>query len=294
MAGELAFIARLRDLASHPAARGLNDDCAVLEVGSETLILTHDALAQGVHYLASQDMADVAWRLVATNLSDLAAKGAQPLGVLIGYTLGRDDDRFLDGLGEALRHYDVPLLGGDTITAQGPRTLGLTAIGRATHRPVPSRGGAQAGDGVWITGAVGAAMIGLEALQSGEHDPALSLPYRRPDALLAKGQALAPLVTAMMDVSDGLLLDAHRIGTASDVTLAIDSTDVPLAAPEHRRDEALRWGDDYQLLFTLPEDVQPPVTAYRIGKVLARQGAPLMLDGRLLADADHLGWQHEG
>jgi thiamine-monophosphate kinase len=78
MAGELEFIARLRDLASHPAARGLNDDCAVLEVGSETLILTHDLLAQGVHYLPDQDMADVAWRLVATNLSDLAAKGAEP------------------------------------------------------------------------------------------------------------------------------------------------------------------------------------------------------------------------
>jgi thiamine-monophosphate kinase len=108
MAGELEFIARLRDLASHPAARGLNDDCAVLEVGGETLILTHDSLAQGVHYLPDQDMADVAWRLVATNLSDLAAKGAEPLGVLIGYTLGRDDERFLDGLGEALRHYDVP------------------------------------------------------------------------------------------------------------------------------------------------------------------------------------------
>jgi thiamine-monophosphate kinase len=293
MAGELAFIARLRDLASHPAARGLNDDCAVLEVGSETLILTHDSLAQGVHYLASQDMADVAWRLVATNLSDLAAKGAEPLGVLIGYTLGRDDERFLDGLGEALRHYNVPLLGGDTITAEGPRTLGLTAIGRATHRPVPSRAGAQVGDGVWITGAVGAAMIGLEALQSGDHDPALSLPYRRPDALLAQGQALAPLVTAMMDLSDGLLLDAHRMGTASGVTLAIDSAAVPLAAPEQRRNEALRWGDDYQLLFTLPPSAVPPVAAYHIGTVEAWQDAPLILDGQPLVDANHLGWQHE-
>jgi thiamine-monophosphate kinase len=175
-----------------------------------------------------------------------------------------------------------------------PRTLGLTAIGRATHRPVPSRAGAQVGDGIWITGAVGAAMLGLEALQAGDSDPAASLAYRRPDALLAQGQALAPLVTAMMDLSDGLLLDAYRMGIASGVTLAIDSAAVPIATPEGRRDEALRWGDDYQLLFILPESVQPPVTAHRIGKVLARKDAPLMLDGRLLADASHLGWQHEG
>jgi thiamine-monophosphate kinase len=150
------------------------------------------------------------------------------------------------------------------------------------------------GDGIWITGAVGAAMLGLEALQAGDSDPAASLAYRRPDALLAQGQALAPLVTAMMDLSDGLLLDAYRMGIASGVTLAIDSAAVPIATPEGRRDEALRWGDDYQLLFILPESVQPPVTAHRIGKVLARKDAPLMLDGRLLADASHLGWQHEG
>jgi thiamine-monophosphate kinase len=108
MAGELDFIARLRAIASHPAARGLDDDCAVLPLGGETLILTHDAMAQGVHYLPSQDMADVAWKLVATNLSDLAAKGAQPLGVLLGYALGGDDARFLDGLAQALDHYNTP------------------------------------------------------------------------------------------------------------------------------------------------------------------------------------------
>ena len=84
MTTELAFIAALRRLASRPAARGLNDDCAVLELGNETLILTHDAMAEGVHFLPDQDPADVAWKLVATNMSDLAAKGAQPLGVLLG------------------------------------------------------------------------------------------------------------------------------------------------------------------------------------------------------------------
>jgi thiamine-monophosphate kinase len=294
MAGELDFIARLRAIASHPAARGLDDDCAVLPLGGETLILTHDAMAQGVHYLATQDMADVAWKLVATNLSDLAAKGAQPLGVLLGYALGDGDARFLAGLAEALDHYHTPLLGGDTIRVEGPRSFGLTAVGRATHTPVPSRGGARTGDGLWLTGPVGAAMIGLEALRAGNADPQASQAYRRPQALLAQGQALAPLVTAMMDVSDGLLLDAWRIGAASGVTLAIESARVPLAAPEARRDEALRWGDDYQLLFTAPAGAALPLPATRIGTVLAQGAAPLMLDGTPLGDPARLGWQHQG
>ena len=91
----------------------------MLEIGNETLILTHDAMAEGVHYLAGQDPADIAWKLVATNMSDLAAKGAEPLGVLLGYMFGRDDARFLTGLSEALAHYGAPLLGGDTIASSG-------------------------------------------------------------------------------------------------------------------------------------------------------------------------------
>ena len=285
----------LRRLATHPAARGLDDDCAVLELGNETLILTHDSMAQGVHFLPDADPADVAWKLVATNISDLAAKGAEPLGVLLGYTLGGSaaDARFLLGLEQALEEYRAPLLGGDTIaTTPAPPSYGLTAIGRATHTPVPSRAGARPGDGLWLTGSLGAAMLGLEALRAGSHDPALSEAYRRPRALLAEGQALAPLVTAMMDVSDGLLLDATRLARASGVTLAIDSAAVPIATPEARRAEALRWGDDYQLLFTLPPGVQSPVSATHIGSVLADGGSPLLLDGLSPPAGDPLGYHH--
>ena len=287
MTTESAFIAALRGLATHPAARGLNDDCAVFELGSETLILTHDAMAEGVHFLSGQDPADVAWKLVAANLSDLAAKGAEPIGVLLGYQLGGDDVRFVAGLGEALAHYGVPLLGGDTISATGAQVLGMTALGRATHRPVPSRSGARAGDQLWLTGPVGAAMLGLEAIKAGHGD---SLAYRRPAALLAEGRALAPLVNAMMDVSDGLLLDAQRLAEASYVTIDIDRTAVPIATPEARRDEALRWGDDYQLLFALPADIAPPIPAHGIGRVLTRGLAPLLLDGT--EPTGTLGYEH--
>ena len=251
-------------------------------------------MVAGVHFLPQQDPADVAWRLVATNMSDLAAKGAEPVGVLLGYMLQGDSRRFLEGLHEALDHYGAPLLGGDTVSGDtgagaGTQSLGLTAIGRATHTPVPSRDRAQAGDTLWITGPVGGAMAGLEAMRAGHGD---SLAYRRPAALLREGRALAPHVTAMMDVSDGLLLDASRLARASGVTIAIDSLAVPLACPASRRADALRWGDDYQLLFTLPANRESPVPAHRIGTVLDRAETSIILDGEVLSENAYLGYEH--
>lgn len=288
---EAAFIAALRGLASHPAARGLADDCAVLELGGETLILTHDMMVEGVHWLAGQDPADVAWKLLSTNLSDLAAKGAEPIGVLLGYTLAEDNSRFVEGLGEALAHFNVPLLGGDTVRSPGAQTVGLSALGRATCRPVPSRSGARAGDRVWITGPVGAAMLGFEALTCGNTSADTSA-YRRPTPRLAEGCALAPLVTAMMDVSDGLLLDASRMAEASNVTIALDPAriPVPVGLPKDRLRDAISWGDDYELLFTLPVEAAPPCPAHCIGSVLPAGEAPLLLDGA--APYGQLGYEH--
>lgn len=261
----------------------------MLEIGGEELILTHDAMVEGRHWLPGGDMADVAWKLVATNLSDLAAKGAEPLGVLIGHTLGAGDEHFVAGLREVLETYDVPLLGGDTVAGGGARTLGCTAIGRATHRPPPTRSGARLGDAVYVTGTLGAAMLGFEALRDGTGGD--SAAYRRPVPLLAEGRALAPLVSAMMDVSDGLLLDGWRMAEASGVTLVLDSAAAPVAATE-RRSDCLRWGDDYALLFTAPAGSPLPVSAQRIGTVGMRGMAPLVLDGAPLAEPAVLGYQH--
>lgn len=257
----------------------------MLEVGGETLVLTHDTMAEGTHFRPDADARDVAWKLVASNLSDLAAKGADPVGALLSYPIGGEDSEFVGGLWAALDAMDVRLLGGDTFAASGPRTLGITAIGRATHTPVPSRAGAQIGDRVYVTGTLGRAMLGFEGDEA--HLEALN----RPSPRLDEGRALAPLVTAMMDVSDGLLLDAFRLAGASEVTLSIDSTAVPVASVE-RRDDALRWGDDYELLFTLPADAKCPVPAARIGVVEQRGFAPIMLDGHPLVNEQGLGYQH--
>ena len=286
---EADFIQTLRLLATDPAARNLADDAAVLEFGGECLVLTHDTLVEGVHVLPGQDAADVAWKLVAVNLSDLAAKGAQPVGILLGHMLGKNDDRFIDGLREVLAQYRIPLLGGDTVAGRGPRSWSVTAIGRATHHPVPARSGATPGDGIFVTGILGAAMLGFEALR--DATGADTSPYRRPTPRMAEGQQLAPLVTAMMDVSDGLLLDAWRMASASAVTFALDGTSVPVADPV-RRAECLRWGDDYELLFTAPAGVRLPVAAHRIGTVTAQGDALVVLDGQPLIERAGLGYMH--
>ena len=281
---ESEFIAALRKLPLHSGARGLEDDCAVLEIGGETLIITTDSMAAGTHWKPNADPFDIAWKLVATNLSDLAAKGAEPVGLLLNHSLDEGSERFLEGLAAILSKYNVPLLGGDTIAAKEGQTHSLTAMGRATHTPVPSRAGALETHNLYITGPVGRAMLGFEG--DAEHTKA----FNRPLPLLAEGQKLAPLVSAMMDISDGLLLDAWRMAEASGVTLNLESQRVPVADPT-RRDECLRWGDDYELLFTVPDCTSLPIHAIRIGEVVAPSGAPILLDGEP-PEVDNLGYQH--
>ncbi len=301
----------MRTLATHPAARGLNDDAAVLDVGGAQMVLTHDMLVEGVHFLPDDPADTVAWKLMAVNLSDLAAKGARPLGVLLGFALAGDDawDRaFADGLGRALSHFETTLLGGDTVAMpQGaPRVLGLTAIGLAPGSGAPSRAGAKSGDAVYVSGTIGDAGAGLALLQSKQAQPApLIDAYRTPMPSLSLGQALAPFVSAMADVSDGLLIDAQRIARASGCGIEVALDTVPLSpafvaargdTPESRLFAATS-GDDYRLLFTInPAHLAPlpdlgiPLT--RIGTCTAEQGLSLTHSGATLPLPPRLGYEH--
>lgn len=255
---EADFITRLRAIATDPAARGLADDAAEWE----GLVLTHDMIVEGIHFLPDDTPQDVAWKLVAVNLSDLAAKGAAPVGVLVGYSLGDDqwDAAFVEGLDLALRRFGVILLGGDTVRvpAGAPRSFGLTAIGRAPPGGAPSRGGARPGDQLWVTGSIGNAGLGL-AMRLGQEEAneTCLAAYRRPQPQLTFGQAVRPHVHAMMDVSDGLLIDAQRMAEASGCEFVLMLEAVPLSAallavrPDvvDTRIAAATAGDDYQLLF---------------------------------------------
>jgi thiamine-monophosphate kinase len=301
---EATFIGLMRAIADNPAARGLSDDAAVIDLGNESLILTHDMMAEGIHWLSNADPADVAWKLVTSNLSDLAAKGARPLGVLLGFMLGEDewDRKFASGLQKVLHRYDVALLGGDTVTNWGDkRALGLTAIGAATHRPVPSRSGAQVGDSLYVTGTLGDALAGFELIEAGfdEVGP-LANAYNRPEPRLAEGQALAPHVHAMMDISDGLLLDAERMARASKVGIVVDLACIPLSSPytSYRGDglesrmQAASWGDDYELLFVAPPSAEIPAYATLVGRVIEGAGLTLHDDGQPVELPPSLGYQH--
>jgi thiamine-monophosphate kinase len=303
VSAELNFIDLLRQFATHPAARGLNDDAAVLEIGGVRLILTHDSLVEGVHYLHSDPPESVAWKLLAVNLSDLAAKGGSPRGAMMSYTLVGDADwdaRFAAGLGVALAHFNVALLGGDTVSAPS-RVLGLTLIGEASG-PVPQRSGAHAGDALFVTGVIGDAGLGLDIAQGlASGDAALLAAYRTPQPQLGAGALLAPVVTAMMDVSDGLLIDAGRLAAASGLCAAIDLDAVPLSpafreyAGETRaaRLRAATAGDDYQLLFTSALPLPPlPVPVTRIGRMVAGEGLMLADRDGAVPLPEKLGWLH--
>jgi thiamine-monophosphate kinase len=285
---EAEFIAALRPLATDAGARGLLDDTAVLPMASTNLMLTHDMIVEGVHYLPTDPPGDVAWKLLAVNLSDLAAKGATPLGVLLGYALTGDGDwdaAFVAGLGEALAHFAVPLLGGDTVTAP-TRVLGLTAIGHAVV--APPRSGAREGDVLYVTGTIGRAGLGLR----GQGGPDALAAYRRPMPRLAEGIALAPVVHAMMDVSDGLLLDARRMAEASGLALTIDLARVPVAGDPIA---AVTAGDDYELLFAAPADTLLPagdVAVTAIGAFSAGGGLQLFDGDRRIALPTRLGYEH--
>ena len=278
---EAEVIERLRRFATDPAARGLMDDAAVLD----GFVITHDSIGEGVHFLPSDPPASVGWKLVAVNLSDLAAKGAVPAGALLSLTISGDGDwemEFLTGIEAACERYRLPLIGGDTIALPdgAPRVLGLTAIGRSAG-PVPGRSGAMPGDALWLFGTLGDSAAGLAQLRAdAEAEGPLVDSYRRPIPQLAAGQALAPHVRAMMDVSDGLLLDGLRLAQASGCAAAIELDLLPLSEPFVRalgddldaRLFAATGGDDYALLAALPDDLDPSTLSLPSGTTMGRIG----------------------
>jgi len=307
---EAAFIAALRKIVSHPGARGLLDDAAVIAppVGRE-LVITHDMIAEGIHFLPGDPPGDVAWKLLAVNLSDLAAKGAKPIGAILGYALAEDpswDAAFVAGLGRACDHFALPLLGGDTIALKpgDRRAFGLTTLGEAAA-PVPDRRGAKAGDLLWACGTIGDAGLGL-AIARGEMEGPRKLlkAYRLPMPKLNEGQALAPLVSAMADISDGLLIDAARIAEASGLRVTIDLDAVPLSSEaqlfgvdRQARLRAATSGDDYALLFAASESNADRLRAVsaactRIGRFSTGSGLVVQDRDGVLPTPAKLGFLH--
>ncbi|HTV89752.1 MAG TPA: thiamine-phosphate kinase, partial [Stellaceae bacterium] len=284
------------------------------------LVVTVDAIVEGVHYLPN-DLPDlVARKLLRVNLSDLAAKGARPLHYLLTTALPPrlGDDwvaRFAAGLGEDQRQYGVALLGGDSVSTPGPAVLSLTAIGEVVAGAEIRRGGAKPGDRVWVSGTIGDAFLGLRVLRGSHPETApadrefLAARFRLPEPRVRLGPRLSGIAHAMCDISDGLVADLGHICEASGVGATISLPAVPLS-PAARRlaigDPVLAaslatGGDDYELLFAAPPDaggaierlaaeMRLQITA--IGTIETRAGVRVVDAAGALVPVASAGWTH--
>ncbi len=310
---EFALIARhFRPLAG-TGARDLSDDVAVVAPApGRELVLTADAMVEGVHFLPEDPPDLIARKLLRVNLSDLAAKGARPLGYLMTVSVPRQtpDDWFAGfaaGLLQDQKTFGITLLGGDTTSTPGPISLSLMAIGDVVPGEAPGRAGASAGDGIWVTGTIGDGALGLAVARGRLADPSgfLLSRYRLPQPRI--GLRLAGIAAASMDISDGLVQDLGHLCRASGLTAEIDAGLVPLspaarAAGPDWLPTCLTGGDDYELLLAVPADASQALAEAaryagleitRIGRF--RGGAPEVIvlgpDGAPTQLASG-GWSH--
>jgi thiamine-monophosphate kinase len=315
--GEDSLIARyFRPLATDPGAFNLDDDAAVLKGSGDDIVVTTDAIVEGVHFLPNDPPDTLARKALRVNLSDLAAKGAAPVGFVLTLALRGADEAWLasfaQALGEDAAEFGCPLLGGDTVSTPGPLTISITAFGRVAPGTIVHRSGAKPGDRVVVTGTIGDAALGLDVLRGGAVAAALARDaaakhllagrYRVPQPRNAMADAVRNHASAAMDVSDGLAGDLTKLCAASGVSAAIDAASIPLSPTASELlarktvdiETLISGGDDYEILCAVAEDRfeafvlaarQAAVAVTSIGSIIAGTAAPVFLDkeGRELA-----------
>jgi thiamine-monophosphate kinase len=304
------LIARyFKPLAKHPGTFGFTDDAAAITPpAGNDLVLKTDGLIEGVHFFPDDPADQVARKALRVNLSDLAAKGAVPLGFLLAIALPKGFSKswlanFARGLGEDADAYECPLLGGDTDSTPGPTSISIAAFGALPHGAMVKRSGAKAGDHVFVTGTIGDAALGLlvrkgEAkswkLAAAMSDHLVSR-YRVPQPRNALAHAVRQYASAAMDVSDGLVADLAKLCRASNVSADVEVARVPLspaagqalAADAALIDPILTGGEDYEILCAIPPTAieefrraaaNAAVAVAEIGYVAARDTPPRFLD----------------
>jgi thiamine-monophosphate kinase len=308
---EFDLIARFFKPLAGEGALGLTDDAAVFTPpAGRDLVVSADAIVAGVHFLPDDPPETVGRKLLRVNLSDLAAMGATPLSYFLTVSVPVTTpaawfEAFAAGLAMDQAAFCVSLLGGDTTSTPGPVCLSATVIGHVAPGAALRRQGARPGDGLWVTGTIGDGALGLRALRGEVADPEgfLAGRYRLPQPRM--GLRLAGIVSAAMDVSDGLVQDCGHLCRASEVAATIELGLVPLSAPA--REAALpqlciTGGDDYELLLAVPpakeesllaESVRAGVAVTRIGSVAGGTPSVTVLDesGRAVPLRTK-GWSH--
>ncbi|MCK1518277.1 thiamine-phosphate kinase [Bradyrhizobium sp. 190] len=309
--GEDSLIARyFRPLATDPGAFRLDDDAAALKPDGSDIVVTTDAIVEGVHFLPDDPPDAVARKALRVNLSDLAAKGATPAGFVLTLALRSADEAWLKpfaaALGEDAAQFACPLLGGDTVSTPGPLMVSVTAFGRVPPGRMVHRSGAKPGERVMVTGTIGDAALGLAILRGGKVHAAASDKavrealigrYRVPQPRVAMAEIVRGHASAAMDVSDGLAGDLTKLCGVSGVSAVIDLVSIP------RSDSAqdlvsrgvvgletlIAGGDDYEILCTLPEDRveafaqdanRVGVAVSSIGTIIAGSAVPKFIDGQ--------------
>jgi thiamine-monophosphate kinase len=309
---EDSLIARyFRPLATDPGAFDLGDDAAVLKALGDDIVVTTDAIVEGVHFLAHDPPDTIARKALRVNLSDLAAKGATPAGFVLTLALREADDAWLTlfarGLGSDAGLFGCPLLGGDTVATPGPLMISIAAFGRVPVGKMVHRNGAKPGDRVLVSGSIGDAALGLDILKGGAVRAAAAVDagatemligrYRVPQPRNALALAVRDHASAAMDVSDGLAGDLVKLCAASGVSAAIDAPSIPLSAAAARLlstgaigiETLVSGGDDYEILCTMSENrfedfakaaALAEVAVTSIGTVIAGTSAPSFMDAQ--------------
>jgi thiamine-monophosphate kinase len=292
--GEFEIIARYftRSSGDPDVVLGVGDDAAVLAVAGD-LAVTVDTLVAGVHFPDGTAPSLLGYRLLAVNLSDLAAMGARPRWCTLALTLPKAEDLWLDGFSrgfyELAERFGVSLVGGNL--SRGPLTLTAQLMGTVERATMLTRGGGHVGDDIYVTGTLGDSAAGVALVlerstaPQGSAAAALKERFYRPVPRVGAGLALGPLATAAIDVSDGLLADLGHVCKASGCGATIDVERVPLSAellslfpPQEALAHALGGGDDYELLFTAP-----PSRAEEVETALEAAGTPVRRIGQLVA-----------
>ncbi len=309
--GEFELIQRF--FASAGACRddvvlGVGDDAAlVVPPPGVEIALAADAILEGVHFPAGLDAEAIGHRVLAVNLSDLAAMGAEPAWALLSLTLPRSDSAWLEGFTRGLdalaRRSGIALVGGDTTS--GPLAAVVSVAGLVPRGQALRRSGARPGDWIYVSGAPGEAAAGLAVLQGSLPRPAaaerLVSRFRLPEPRLALGNALRGVASACIDVSDGLAADLGKLCAASGVGARLEVASLPVSAAlvEVAGADATRLclagGDDYELLFAVPGDrvgdlPELGVTLTRIGRVVA--GAGVEIVGEVRGEGPLGGYDH--
>lgn len=287
-------------LVTSEGAAGLRDDVALLRTIGPT-IATMDTLVEGVHFLPNDPLDTVGPKLIRVNVSDIYAKGAEPLEALlsIAWPSGRDEAAFatfVSGLATDLQAFDVSLVGGDLVRTEGPLTVSLTLTGRCIAKAPIRRGGGAPGDTLYVNGEIGWGGLGLLAAKQGKNG-AMAERYRVPRIGSASvAQAVAEHASASLDISDGLLIDAQRLANASGCGLEIALDRVPLAESTTDLDLILKQctaGDDYQILISSP--TEHPISGFTaIGKLTDSKDLFLTLSGQRVNAPSTLGFEHKG